>query len=342
MGALVTGRRRRRTLIFTVTVAHAKRLAEILNRWLPKSAESIDGSMSDDDRRDVLKRFSRGDTQFLCNCMIATEGFDEPRVELVVMARPTKSRALAVQMTGRGTRPAEDIAHVLGTLADAAARRAAIAASSKPSMTVLDFVGNTGRHKLVTVADVLGGVRYDEAVIERAKELMAEEGGEIDVEEALAEALEEAELEAAAARMDDITATKLLQEEMERQAIEAANRILLRATATYTVRDRDPFNTYDVAAVRDTGIKTGGASDAQVGLLMKLGVRRETAVGYSKRQASAVIEDLKSKRCTTKQAGALRRAGYSDAEIGGFNFARASEEINNLAANGWRREGAAA
>jgi hypothetical protein len=84
----------------------------------------------------------------------------------------------------------------------------------------------------------------------------------------------------------------------------------------------------------------GGASDGQVAFLVNLGVQHETAMGYSKRQASAVIERLKDNRCTVKQAKTLQKYGYS-AE--GRNFDQASEIINAIAANGWRRpEGDAA
>jgi superfamily II DNA or RNA helicase len=41
----------------------------------------------------------------LCNCQVAQEGFDAPMCSAVIMARPTKSRALFLQMAGRGLRP---------------------------------------------------------------------------------------------------------------------------------------------------------------------------------------------------------------------------------------------
>ena len=44
-------------------------------------------------------------------------------------------------------------------------RSAAIAASSKPYVTILDFVGNAGRHKLVHTADILGGEFSDEELV---------------------------------------------------------------------------------------------------------------------------------------------------------------------------------
>ena len=40
----------------------------------------------------------------LTNCNVLTEGFDEPSVSCVLLARPTKSLLLYAQMVGRGTR----------------------------------------------------------------------------------------------------------------------------------------------------------------------------------------------------------------------------------------------
>ena len=56
-----------------------------------------------DKRRDMLRAYAEGRFQFLVNVDVATEGFDEPGIQLVVMARPTKSRAKYAQMAGRGT-----------------------------------------------------------------------------------------------------------------------------------------------------------------------------------------------------------------------------------------------
>lgn len=93
-----------------------------------------------------------------------TEGFDSPDVRLIAIGRPTKSRAMYIQMLGRGTRP------LPGTVEDpidAAARIAAIKSSGKPQCDVLDFVGQSGRHSLVCTTDILAG-EEPEAVRERA------------------------------------------------------------------------------------------------------------------------------------------------------------------------------
>ena len=55
-------------------------------------------------RRKVIENFSLGKIQFLCNCEILTTGFDEPKIDHVIMARPTISQVLYEQMIGRGLR----------------------------------------------------------------------------------------------------------------------------------------------------------------------------------------------------------------------------------------------
>lgn len=55
-------------------------------------------------RKKIIKDFSSGNIQFLCNCEILTTGFDEPKISHVIMARPTISQVLYEQMIGRGLR----------------------------------------------------------------------------------------------------------------------------------------------------------------------------------------------------------------------------------------------
>lgn len=212
----------RKTLIFTVSIREADRLAEILNRHQPGCAAAINGGTDKVERARLVRDFAERKLQYLVNVGVFTEGFDDPGVECVVMARPTKSRSLYAQMLGRGTRPSEAVAGALGDMATADERRAAIAASDKPGVLVLDFVGNSGRHKLVTAIDILGGKDMDEAVRDKAQK-MAEEAGNkgaaIDPEE-LAEKAKEA---------------------LEKEREEAARRVRLRANASYEVVDVSPF-----------------------------------------------------------------------------------------------------
>jgi hypothetical protein len=66
--------------------------------------EVVHGALSDDVRGEILDRHRAGITQVVANCMVLTEGYDDPEVSCIVVARPTKSKGLYVQMVGRGLR----------------------------------------------------------------------------------------------------------------------------------------------------------------------------------------------------------------------------------------------
>jgi superfamily II DNA or RNA helicase len=95
--------RDRRTLAFCVTVNHARRLAASL-RAIGVPAGYVHGEMPADERARALAAFREGRVQVLTNVGVLTEGFDDPGVSCVAMARPTRSQALYVQCVGRGTR----------------------------------------------------------------------------------------------------------------------------------------------------------------------------------------------------------------------------------------------
>lgn len=93
----------RPTLAFLPTVESSKAVTEAFNAaGIP--AEHIDANVPYEDRQGTYKRLQTGETSVVSNCMVLTEGFDEPSVACVIVARPTQSRALFAQMIGRGTR----------------------------------------------------------------------------------------------------------------------------------------------------------------------------------------------------------------------------------------------
>lgn len=93
----------RRCIVFCVNVAHAQEVARGFCAQGLRAA-AVWGAMPDEDRRATLARFSRGDLEIVTNCNVLTEGFDEPAVDCIIMARPTHSKLLYAQMVGRGTR----------------------------------------------------------------------------------------------------------------------------------------------------------------------------------------------------------------------------------------------
>lgn len=95
--------RDRRTIAFCVTVNHARNLSRSLN-VLGVPAGIVHGAMPSDQRARALADFRAGKTQVLTNVGVLTEGFDDPGVSCVAMARPTRSEGLYAQCVGRGTR----------------------------------------------------------------------------------------------------------------------------------------------------------------------------------------------------------------------------------------------
>jgi superfamily II DNA or RNA helicase len=65
----------------------------------------VHGGLPAAERRAILDRYDAGVTTVVCNAMVLTEGWDSPRTKCVIVARPTKSVPLFVQMVGRGLRP---------------------------------------------------------------------------------------------------------------------------------------------------------------------------------------------------------------------------------------------
>lgn len=115
----------RTAIAFCVTVSHAEHVA-VRFRDAGISAASIDGTMSADQRHDLVNRLRTGDTRVLTSCEIISEGFDAPAVGGAILLRPTQSFALYRQQVGRCLRPKAD-----GSAA-----------------IIVDHVGNVFRHGL--------------------------------------------------------------------------------------------------------------------------------------------------------------------------------------------------
>lgn len=94
----------KKTIVFASSVAHSKNLAESFIDIGIKAAH-IDGETDHAEREKVLDEFNNGDMKIICNCMVLTEGFDCPPAEVCVLARPTKSLGMYIQMVGRVLRP---------------------------------------------------------------------------------------------------------------------------------------------------------------------------------------------------------------------------------------------
>jgi superfamily II DNA or RNA helicase len=91
----------RRTIGFTADIKHAIDLAAMFVHY-GVTCEAIWGD--DPDRKDKIERHRAGAFTVLLNCGILTEGYDDPPVSCILLARPTRSGVLYSQMVGRGTR----------------------------------------------------------------------------------------------------------------------------------------------------------------------------------------------------------------------------------------------
>ena len=102
----------RRAIVFCVDVQHAQEVSHNFAEAGIRSA-AVWGQLPRDERRATLAAFSAGKIDVVTNCNLLTEGFDEPRVDCVIMARPTRSKLLYAQMVGRGTRLHPDKADLM-------------------------------------------------------------------------------------------------------------------------------------------------------------------------------------------------------------------------------------
>jgi type I restriction enzyme R subunit len=116
----------RKALVFAVTQRHAAQLAYYFNQEYPefngRFAEVITSNVPDVDQ--AIKRFKQEDLPYVAVSVGMLDcGFDAPKVENILMVRPTKSPILYQQMRGRGSRLCEEI--------------------NKISFRIYDFVGVT-------------------------------------------------------------------------------------------------------------------------------------------------------------------------------------------------------
>lgn len=201
-----------------------------------------------------------------------------PPTALVAMARPTKSRSLYAQALGRGTRPLDGVVDPWPTAEE---RIAAIAASAKPDMLVMDFVGNSGKHKLVYADEVLFP-DVDAATREKARK-KAKDQDSADVRETM----EQAEAEVEQEKQVKVAEIDKLRRRLSKQLL-----------ASFTMRDVDPFG-HGESTPELNGYKVEvPASEKQVRFVMvlakKLGKRYDfdAVMGMGRNKVRGMIASL--------------------------------------------------
>ncbi len=120
-------------IVFAAGVDHAQHLVDAFHGAGISSA-IITGDMPKGARKDVLDAFHAGTIRVLVNVGVLTEGYDEPAVGAVILARPTKSLGFFTQAVGRGLR----------------------LYPGKTAMVLIDLADVTTRHRLITVRHLLG------------------------------------------------------------------------------------------------------------------------------------------------------------------------------------------
>lgn len=95
---------RQRTVVFAVGVAHS---LAIVDRFRAEGvrAEHLDGTTNEAERSAILARLESGETELVSNVGVLCEGWDLPSCKRLILARPTKSLGLYMQMGGRIFRP---------------------------------------------------------------------------------------------------------------------------------------------------------------------------------------------------------------------------------------------
>jgi superfamily II DNA or RNA helicase len=93
----------RPTVVFATSVQHSVHLRDEF-RINGISAEHIDGKTPRDEREAILRKLLTGEINIVSNCAVLCEGWNQPPVSCIVLARPTKSLRLFVQMVGRALR----------------------------------------------------------------------------------------------------------------------------------------------------------------------------------------------------------------------------------------------
>jgi superfamily II DNA or RNA helicase len=130
----------RRALIFCPTVGMAYAVEHAFRRE-GLSAASVVGETPLDVRHATYAHVRSGAVNVLVTCAVLTEGFDEPSIDCIMLARPTKSKVLFYQCIGRGLR----------------------LWPTKEDCLLIDATGATKRHGLLSVAAELGLLQPNEA-----------------------------------------------------------------------------------------------------------------------------------------------------------------------------------
>lgn len=116
----------RQAIAYCTSVKHSIQTAEMFNKNGIK-AISIDGSMSQKVRDNLMGKFKSGEVQIICNCNLISEGVTLPNASVGLLLRPTCSLPLFIQQSCRVLTPFEG-----------------------KKAVIIDFVNNVQKHGMPT------------------------------------------------------------------------------------------------------------------------------------------------------------------------------------------------
>ncbi|RCK63896.1 putative ATP-dependent helicase IRC3 [Candida viswanathii] len=102
------------TLVFCVSIEHCRELCGLFQTH-GIDAQYVSANTTKVERADIVEDFKNGKIPVLCNVGVFTEGTDIPNIDSIILARPTLSDTLKIQMIGRGLRhhPGKTHCHVV-------------------------------------------------------------------------------------------------------------------------------------------------------------------------------------------------------------------------------------
>ncbi|KAL7419799.1 putative ATP-dependent helicase IRC3 [Cryptotrichosporon argae] len=150
---------RRSTLVFCVDLAHVDAVVAAF-RAAGVDARDVSSLSQPAARRRTIRAFGAGEFPVLVNCEVLTEGTDIPEIDCIILARPTRSRNLLMQMVGRGLRTSPETA--------------------KANCYLIDIVDNIAKSAGMVVSPTLLGLTHDEVAEQEAREREARDHAQPD------------------------------------------------------------------------------------------------------------------------------------------------------------------
>ncbi len=306
----------RKIVCFVPLIRTAKKAAEIFSHYGFRS-EWTAGNDKEKDQK--LEAFDRGDYDILFNSMLLTEGWDCPSTDCVIILRPTTSRALYVQMLGRGLR----------------------LSPGKEACLLIDFLFQHDSFDLATPDDVMESKKHDGHPGDRPGP-----GGVSDREESLVEKLERAAQHDSfdLATPDDVMESKKHDghpgdrpgpggvSDREESLVEKLERAAKRMEGM-----TDPFNDPELSKVLRERYKKSDLRDETTTKKQQKALENKN-INWSNltyAQAQILLDYYNEKRKPSEaMVWRLKKLGYTSNEVLDMNFIQANKILRQAKAIG--------